>query len=278
MEYLFTDWKKLKNNLSKKFLFLLLDYDGTLSPIAGSPSLAILSKENKELLERLSKEPSCSLAIISGRSLEDIKNTVGLKGIIYVGNHGLEIEGPKIKFKSQVSPRLKSVIRNIAGDMQKRLSGVNGALIEDKGSTLSIHYRLVDEKDIPAFEKILSEVTGSYTLRDKIKVSPGKKVYEIKPPLKWDKGRVVLWLLARQQFISGEKEVFPIYIGDDLTDEDAFKVLKRKGLTIFIGKPGSSEANYYLKSTEEVARFLRLISALKLRISYARINKSKRAI
>jgi len=72
-----------------------------------------------------------------------------------------------------------------------------------------------------------------------------------------------LWLLARQHFVSGEKNVLPVYIGDDITDEDAFKALKRKGLTVFVGKPGSSKADYYLKNTEEVTKFLRLIMNLK---------------
>lgn len=263
MEYLFSQKEKLQDILSDKFIFLLLDYDGTLAPIVESPALATLPKENEDLLRKLSKEPDCSLAIISGRSLGDIKSTVGLKGIIYVGNHGLEIEGPKIKFESQVSPRLKSVIRDIAEELSKRLSGIKGALIEDKGLALSVHYRLVEKKDMPAFEKIISEVTGPYRARDKIRINSGKKVYEIKPPVKWDKGKVVLWLLARQQFISGVKGLLPVYIGDDISDEDAFKALKNKGLTVFVGGPGDSKADYYLRDTGEVTDFLRLIIDLK---------------
>jgi trehalose-phosphatase len=260
MKNLFRHWDFLKKELSCKHIMLFLDYDGTLTPIVSTPEKAFISQEVKELLNELSKSPTCKLAIISGRSLGDIKALVGLKDIIYAGNHGLEIEGPKIKFESQVPPRLKSIIRNIATDIQKQLSGIKGALIEDKGLTLSIHYRLVDKKDLPAFEKIISEVTNPYTVRDKIKVNSGKKVYEIKPPVKGNKGKVILWLLARQQFISGEKNVLPIYIGDDITDEDAFKALKRKGLTVFVGEPGNSKADYYLKNTEEVTKFLRLIS------------------
>lgn len=259
MEYLFSQKEKLQDILSDKFIPLLLDYDGTLAPIVESPALATLSKENKDLLRRLSKEPNCSLAIISGRSLEDIKSTVGLRGVFYAGNHGLEIEGPKIKFESQVSLRLKSVIRNIAEELPKRLARIKGVLVEDKGLTLSIHYRLVDKEDLPAFENIIFEVTSLYTVRDKIKVDSGKRVYEIKPPVKWDKGKAVLWLLAKQQFILGAKKVLPVYIGDDITDEDAFKALKRKALTVFVGEPGNSKADYYLQNTEEVIQFLRLI-------------------
>ena len=263
MDYLFTQFSKIKEQLGNKFILLLLDYDGTLTPIVETPKKAVISKETKELLQKLSKSPHCTLGIISGRSLEDIKNTVGIKDIIYVGNHGLEIEGPKIKFESQVSPRLKSVIRNIAEELAKRFSSIKGVLIEDKGLTLSIHYRLVDKKDMPCFERFFSEVTNTYAVRDKIKINSGKKVYEIKPPVQWDKGKVVLWLMARQQFASGENKVLPVYIGDDVTDEDVFKVLKRKGLTIFVGEPEGSAATYYLKDAEEVNRFLHLMLDLK---------------
>lgn len=272
MDYLYQQLDKIKESLRNKFILLLLDYDGTLTPIVEAPQQAAISRQTKELLQELSKSPGCALGIISGRSLEDIKNSVGIKDIIYAGNHGLEIEGPQIKFESQITPRLKSVIRNIAKEVTKRLSGIKGVLIEDKRLSLSVHYRLVDKKDMPVFEKILFEVTSPYAVRDKIKINCGKKVYEIRPPVKWDKGKVVLWLLARQQFILGEKSAFPVYIGDDISDEDAFKVLKRKGLTVFVGEPASSKADYYVKDAKEVSRFLRLI------LDYAWINKSKRAI
>ncbi|MEW6102935.1 MAG: trehalose-phosphatase [bacterium] len=260
MNYLFTQFNKIEELLRNRFILLLLDYDGTLTPIVETPQDAIISKETKELLQRLSKKSNYALGIISGRSLEDIKNTVGVKDIIYAGNHGLEIEGPSIKFKSWVSLRIKSVIHRIADDMRKRLSKIKGVLIEDKELTLSIHYRLVGKKDMPVFEKIISEVTASYT--DKIKVDCGKKVYEIKPAVKWDKGRVVLWLLSRKQFSFDKKRILPIYLGDDTTDEEAFKALKRKGLTIFVGKSHTSGADYYLRNTQEVVRFLHLISEI----------------
>jgi trehalose-phosphatase len=263
MEYLFSQREKLQDILRNKFILLFLDYDGTLAPIAESPVLATLSNENKDLLKKISEEPDCGLAIISGRSLNDIKDTVGLKGIIYAGNHGLEIDGPNIKFENQISSRLKSIIKNIYEEMVGKFSKIKGVLVENKGLTISVHYRLVAEKDIQEFRSIFTEITDPHVVRDKIRIDSGKKVYEVKPPVKWDKGKVVLWFLARQQFTSGEKNVLPVYIGDDLTDEDAFKALKKKGLTIFVGEPGNSEADYYLKNTEEVTKFLRLIIGLR---------------
>lgn len=263
MEYLFSQKEKLQDALSNKFILLFLDYDGTLAPITESPDLATLSKESKDLLKELSEWPDCSLAIISGRSLNDIKNTVGLKGIIYAGNHGLEVEGSNIKFENQISPRLKLIIKNIYEEMVEKFSKIKGVLIENKGLTISVHYRLVAEKDIQGFLSIFTEITDPHVICDKLRIDSGKKVYEVKPPVKWDKGKVVLWFLARQQFISGGKNVLPVYIGDDVTDEDAFRALKGKGLTVFVGEPGNSEADYYLKNTEEVTKFLRLIIGLK---------------
>jgi len=263
MEYLFSRLKKLKELLSHKFILLLLDYDGTLVKIMETPGKAVIPKETKELLQKLSRSFYCKLGIISGRSLQDIKKMIGIKNIIYSGNHGLELEGPKIKSQTQVSLEMKAVIKNIVKELQEKLSGIKGVLIEDKGFTLSIHYRRVGEKDLPVFEKIIQEVVRPYAIRDKIKVDSGKKVYEIKLPLQWDKGKIALWLMARQQFAAGEEQVLPVYIGDDATDEDAFRALKSKGITVFVGEPQDSQADYYLKDPEEVTKLLRLISDLK---------------
>src|SRR3989304_7268611 len=117
MEYLFSHWDRLKDRLTDKFVFLFLDYDGTLTPIVETPSKAVISKEREDLLNKLSTNPRCGVAIISGRSISDIKALVGLKNIIYAGNHGLEIEGPKIRFETRVSQRMRSVIHNIAKDL-----------------------------------------------------------------------------------------------------------------------------------------------------------------
>lgn len=259
MKNLFRDWDRIKKELSDKYIMLFLDYDGTLTPIVTTPGKAVISREVKELLNRLSKSPMCKLAIISGRALKDIKNIVGLKGIIYSGNHGLEIEGPKIKFKVSILPRHKATLEQIKNDLKKKLSSINGVFIEDKGLSLSLHYRLVNKEKIPQVKTIFHETITLYLARNKIKIKTGKMMLEVRPRLDWDKGKAVLWLLARQKFALREKGFVPIYIGDDKTDEDAFKVLKNKGLTIFVGKPDRSFAQYYLKDTGEIKGLLKRI-------------------
>ena len=260
MKYIFEDRNKLKSTLFGKIIVLFLDYDGTLTPIVETPDKAVLSLENKNLLKKLIRNPKCKLAIISGRALKDLKKMVNIANIVYVGNHGLEIEGPMIKFESPVSLRYKRILEHIKDDLQRKLSAIKGAFVEDKGLSLSIHYRLADRDQVPKIKTILHEATILYTVRDKIKISMGKEVFEIRPALGWDKGKVVLWLLARWQFALLDKDILPIYLGDDVTDEDAFGVLRNKGITIFVGEPKKSKAQYYLKNTQEVKYFLKRIA------------------
>ena len=263
MEHLFFQLNKLKDSLKAKFIFLFLDYDGTLTPIVESPDKAVIPGKTREILRGLSKNPDCRVAIISGRALKDIKNKIGLEGIIYAGNHGLEIDGPKIKFKASISSGYMTILKKIKTILKKKLSKIKGVIIEDKGLTLSVHYRLVDTKDAWLVKTIFHETLVHYIVSNKIKIRPGKKVLEIRPSLEWDKGKIVLWLLARLKFVLGKEPCVPIYVGDDITDEDAFKALKNAGLTVFVGDSGNSHAKYYLKNTQEVIEFLEQILKIK---------------
>lgn len=263
MKYLFDEWQDIIEIVKDKRVSIFLDFDGTLSPIASTPQQAFLSSKTKELLKALSKNPRFNTAIISGRALKDIKEKVGLKNIIYVGNHGAQIEGPKIKFSSMISQRSRIILERIKSGLAKKLSSIRGVILEDKGFSLSLHYRMVDKKDVAQVKTILHEAVIIYLVTNKIKLKTGKMVFEISFPSKWDKGKVVMWLLARQRFAAGKESLVPIYLGDDKTDEDAFKALKNKGLTIFIGRPKPSHAQFYLKNTREVVLFLDNILRLK---------------
>ena len=262
MEYLFSKWGELKGDFINRHIYLFIDYDGTLTPIVKYPDKAVIPEDMRNILRDLSTKRGYSIGIISGRALKDIKRMVGLERIIYVGNHGLEIEGSKIKFESQISSQLFSIIRNLKEELTNKLSKIKGIFVEDKDVTLSVHYRLATRSSYLLAKKIIEEVIQPFLVRNKIKVSYGKKVIEIKPPVQWNKGRVVAWLLARQTFILGDHPIMPIYLGDDVTDEDAFGMLKNKGLTIYVGKPKKSQAKYYLKDTREVFEFLKKILCL----------------
>lgn len=266
MKYLFDQWKQLSVSIKSHFVLLLLDYDGTLTPIVESPDKAVLSKHARDLLERLSKCPACKVAIISGRALTDVKKLVAVKNLVYIGNHGLEIEGPGIKFESLVSLNIKSVIERIERELYEQLKFIPGVLVEDKGLTLSIHYRKAEsEKEESLIKKITQRAVKPYIAKKEIRVGQGKKVIEIRPPIEWDKGKAALWLLGREQFALGKNKVFPVCLGDDLTDEDAFMALKTKGLAVLVGKPKPSYAQYYLNDSEDVLKFLGMVLQAKQR-------------
>ncbi|MDD5084822.1 MAG: trehalose-phosphatase [Candidatus Omnitrophica bacterium] len=263
MEHLFRALDHFSNDLTNKEVILFLDYDGTLTPIVKTPEIAVLSSEARDTLEKLSRNPKFRVAIISGRSLKDVKKLVGLKNIVYVGNHGLEIEGPAIGYKCFVPDNTRLIIREICEKLSNRLSDLKGVFTENKGLTLSVHYRLARPRDASAARKIAEEIVRPYIRKNKVKLNSGKKVVEIKPAGRHDKGKAVLWLLARPIFAREMKDFFPIYIGDDTTDEDGFKALEGRGLAVFVGRPKPSRARYYLKNARETISFLEKLLKLK---------------
>jgi trehalose-phosphatase len=255
MKYLLNDLDKIKQLLKDRRLFIFLDYDGTLAPIAEKPAYALIPKQTRELLRELLKSPRCRIAVISGRDIKDVIGLVGLSGIIYGGNHGLELAGPGVRFESPVSQKHRDILKKILRVLRSKLRHIKGVLIENKGLSLSIHYRHVSNKNIPLVKNIFCEATAFNLWRNEIRVRLGKKVFEVCPPVNWDKGKAVLWLLHNMSS-SKTTPAFPIYIGDDMTDEDAFKMLKDSGLTVFVGRPQKTNAKYYVKDTDDVLNFL----------------------
>jgi len=238
---------------------LLLDYDGTLVPIAERPELAILSPHTRELLNFLSRR--FKVAIISGRSLMEVKKLVGLKMVYYIGNHGLEINGPKIRIVKNEAKRAHPIISEVCRRLREKTVMIKGVIIEDKELTASVHYRLVAKDELKNLKKIFKETVKPHVDSGKVRVVKGKKVFEIRPNIDWDKGKAVLWIIDT---IDPERKLMPIYIGDDQTDEDAFLALKNRGITILVSeKPKKSHAKFFLRNVGEVKIFLEKMAKTK---------------
>jgi len=254
VDYLFNHTEKILARLkTANRIFFFLDYDGTLTPIVSHPEKAILPEETRALLLALKKNPKFLLAIVSGRSLKDIRKLVGLKGVYYVGNHGLEVFAPKRGIKKLVPEEVVPELGRIRDRLNNQLKDVDGVLIEDKEWILAIHYRNVDPRQVPPiFMALKQEIKGSMV---PLCLGYGKMVFEIRPRSTVNKGTAVLELLDQVN----QDGLLPIYIGDDQTDEDAFKVLKKIGMTIFIGLPGHSSAKYYVNEPFEVHHFLKMV-------------------
>lgn len=261
MRYLFNELGRFKKNSRNAFIYLFLDFDGTLAPIADRPESARMRTGTRRLLARLASLPGCKVAIVSGRSIANLKKKVRVAGVVYVGNHGFEIDGPKLKFRCPIPARYRSALDKIKAALSGELSGVGGFFIEDKGYSLAIHYRLAARKDIPRVKSAVYGALVLYEVRKMARVVQGKMVLEIRPPVEWDKGRAVMWLLARQKFAlrGGWRRILPVYLGDDTTDEDAFRALKGRGYSILVGSPKRSAAGYYLRDPDEVAALLKAV-------------------
>jgi trehalose-phosphatase len=259
MKHLLKSWREFSEACRKvSHVLLFFDYDGTLTPIVSRPELAVLSAEVRNSLKALVRKEAMSVGIISGRSLAEIKAMVGVGGLYYAGNHGLEIEGPDLKYVSREAEMARSLTKNLAGKLAVALGDISGTIVEDKGLSLSVHYRLVKKGEEKAVSEIFESVTSALLKEGKIRITTGKKVFEVRPPIDWNKGKAIQKIAGEIMSALNLKQALTVYLGDDNTDEDAFKVLHSpEGWSIFVGGENpSSAAEYYLDSPAEVSEFL----------------------
>ena len=257
MVHLFSAWQEVFTRLkSAEHVILLSDFDGTLTPIVARPELVKLSERTKRLLQELVHRQKYTVGIISGRALGDLKDRVGLKGIVYAGNYGLEIEAPWLSFRNPAAEQSKPLLRDLYQQLRLGLELIKGVIVENKGLSLSVHYRLVEEGQSDEVGSIFEQITRTARMRGEIHVTSGKKVYEVRPAIDWGKGEVIDLLFQKKRERKGI--VLPLFLGDDLSDEDGFKAVdKYGGIAIFIeGGEEQSGAHYFLRSPAEVEEFL----------------------
>lgn len=234
-------------------VFFFLDYDGTLTPIASKPEKARLKKAVRATLLSLSGFPGVKIAVVSGRSLWDLQKMMGsTPGIICVGNHGLEMKGKDLFWSHPRSSQASKIIGRIWNELVKSLSLVKGMLLENKTLGISLHYRLVAEAKVANLYRDFQKIITPWVQLGVVSVHEGKKVWEIRSKAHlWNKGRVARWLLRKYKRQGG---FLPVFIGDDRTDEDAFKVFRDSGITVKVTENPRvcSAAKYYVHSPDEV--------------------------
>ncbi len=236
---------------------VFLDYDGTLTPIVERPELAVLSGRMRDAIRALAGV--CRVAIVSGRDRPDVEKRVGLEELFYAGSHGFDISGPdgwnvEHAAGGERLPELDAA----EAQLNQSLRDIAGARVERKRFAIAVHFRACAEKDIDAVERAVDDAHASHP---SLRKTTGKKVYELQPDVDWDKGRALRWIL-RAVGLAG-KNPAPLYIGDDLTDEDAFRAIARDGVSIVVGAGRrSSAAQFELRDVGEVERFLRKLTEL----------------
>ncbi len=222
-----------------------MDYDGTLAPIVPHPEDAWMACETRAALERLTRNSKYTVALVSGRELADLESRVGIPGIVYAGNHGLEIRGRGLEFSIEGVSELPRIV----AELRAGLRVITGAEVEDKGRTASVHFRRVAAENWPAVER-----TVRGTVPSGIEIREGKMVFEIRPLVAWNKGSAVRWIVEHL----GLEGALLAYFGDDRTDEDAFAVLP-EGVTVRVGE-GESLARWRMRDVEQVGEFLRALT------------------
>lgn len=227
---------------------VFLDYDGTLTPIVGRPDLAVLEEPMRSAIRRLAMV--CPVAVVSGRDLDDVAGMVGLPELVYAGSHGFDIRGPGLR--TQVGLEYLTELQRAEMDLRARLSQVPGLLVERKRFAIAIHTRQVIPSIKAEVAAIVRSVAGELT---QLRLTGGKEILELRPALEWDKGKAVLALLDSLRLAG--PETVPVYIGDDETDEDAFRVLGGVGLGIRVTETrDATAADWCLHDPAEVGVFL----------------------
>ncbi|RWR93006.1 putative trehalose-phosphate phosphatase J [Cinnamomum micranthum f. kanehirae] len=250
------------NSSKGKQIVMFLDYDGTLSPIVDDPDRAFMSEQMRAAVKQVAKY--FPTAIVSGRCRDKVYSFVKLAELYYAGSHGMDIKGPTEgpKYRTgknavifQPASEFLPMIDEVYKELLEKTKSTLGAKVENNKFCVSVHFRCVDEKSWTSLAEQVRSVIKDYP---KLRLTQGRKVLEIRPTIKWDKGKALEFLLDSLGFANCS-DVLPVYIGDDRTDEDAFKVLRDRGqgFGILVSKtPKETNASYSLSEPSEVKDFL----------------------
>lgn len=231
---------------------VFLDYDGTLTPIVADPDDAVLTRPMRETLRRLAG--LCRVAVLSGRDLADVRRRVGLDEIWYAGSHGFDIAGPGAGSEQyQQGGEFLPALDAAEETLRSELAGVDGCLVERKRFSIATHYRNVAGEDVPGVKRVVESTRAAHS---GLRLSHGKKVFELQPDIDWNKGKALSWVMRAMKLDPARSA--PVYIGDDETDEDAFRELAAYGVGILVAvERRGTRARYRLDDPAAVELFLR---------------------
>ncbi len=236
---------------------VFLDYDGTLTPIVARPEDAVLSPEMRETLSRLAEK--FTVIIISGRDRRAVQEFVQLRDLIYAGSHGFDISGPGLDLEHPGGEDALPQLYQAEKELNKRLASIRGTQVERKKFAIAVHYRNAPPSAVEPVREIVESVRNRY---GNLRITGGKMILELRPDIEWDKGKALVWLLEELEL--DVPDTIPLYIGDDLTDEDAFRAIRDRGISVLVGDHGEDTmADYRLENVDETRQFLHFLIDLK---------------
>jgi trehalose 6-phosphate phosphatase len=238
-------------------LLLLFDFDGTLCDFSLDPAAVWLPDARRDLLLTIEASRRATLAIVSGRRLDDVRRRAGLPLSVYcAGLHGLEIEGGGEHFVHPDADAAAELLAGLARTLARDLSGMPGVFVEDKTLSIVAHYRGASDVHSDRATQIVLDATQPYVSKGTLRVMHGSAMLELLPNTPWDKGDAVEWI--HQRVRAAHPDVTCVYVGDDVTDEDAFRVVRDRGLAI--GASGRVSGDFNINGPAEVARLIELLA------------------
>jgi trehalose 6-phosphate phosphatase len=236
---------------------VFLDYDGTLTPIVDRPEDAAIPEETRRGVAALAGV--CPVAVVSGRDLADVRAMVSVEGIHYAGSHGFDIlapDGSSHQKARDLLPRLDAA----EAELRPLLEGIEGVRVERKRFAVAVHFRLADEARVPEVEAAVDRIAAAHP---DLRKTGGKKIFELRPGIPWDKGKALLFVLDVLG-LEGD-QVLPVYVGDDETDEDAFRAIRERGLGVVVRGEDDDRptaAHLALDDPAEARAFLEELAAI----------------
>ncbi len=242
-------WPEIQAKIAARpRLLVALGFDGILSPTVPRPSEAAVPEDTRALLSKLGSSPRITLSFLSGRSLYDIQNRVGMQDAFYAGNHGMEIRGPGLESSDGLAVSCRSDLVDALTSLAKCTKLHRGVFIEDKGMTVTVHWRQADSGERARLRELLEVIVRSHP---RLKIFAGEACWELRARASWNKGDALRQILAHLQL----KPADTIYLGEEFTDEDAFAQLP-DGLSFCVGGTAATAARYRLPKAADAAQFL----------------------
>lgn len=242
-------WSEIRAKiLARRRILLALSFDGILSATALKPKEAVVTAGMQDLLTKLALSPRITLAILSGRSLTDLQERLGIKGAYYVGNHGVQVRGPGFSCSDGLAVSCRSDLVDALVLLSKCAKRLRGVLIEDKGFTIATHWRMASQGERSILRELLRVITTSHP---RLEILEGEACWELRARASWDKANALRQILRHLQMTAADT----IYVGEGFTGTDAFNGLS-EGLTFCIGLSPDTGALYHLDETSDVAQLL----------------------
>ena len=256
-------WKTVERRLrSAHCIALFLDYDGTLTPIRRTPSSPVPSPKAQNALRCIARLPNVRVTMVTGRELQSIRNVLPLENIWFAANHGFHILQNGSEWIHPVAASIVPKLGQLYSVLRIALKDIPGAFIENKLFTLSVHYRNVDARKAGKVIALTKSIVRSYG--SSLLLTGGKKVLEVRPNVRWGKGDAALKIFNA---LKPSGRALPLCIGDDKSDEDVFRALRSKGITVRVGKNRRTRAQYYVRNVEEALQLLKRIELLGAPVS-----------